>query len=95
MNPIQDYYDKIAHKYDADRFGNSYGRYIDALEREILTTWLHGVKPENVLDIGCGTGRFLDFAIRKSATFFWFSGNFDRNPIGLKKSFDGLTYCIE
>ena len=38
MNPIQDYYDKIAHQYDADRFENSYGRYIDALEREFLTT---------------------------------------------------------
>jgi ubiquinone/menaquinone biosynthesis C-methylase UbiE len=63
MNPIQDYYDKIAHKYDADRFGNSYGRYIDALEREILKVWLRDVKPEHVLDIGCGTGRFLDFAM--------------------------------
>ena len=63
MNPIQDYYDKLAHQYDVDRFENSYGRYIDGLERDILKTWLQDTSPDRVLDIGCGTGRFLNFAM--------------------------------
>lgn len=63
MNPVQDYYDKLAHKYDIDRFENSYGRYIDGLERDILKTWLRDISPECVLDVGCGTGRFLNFAM--------------------------------
>ena len=62
MQAIHDYYDKLAPDYDRARFGNSYGRYIDRLERRILRAWLAGVPPAEVLDIGCGTGRLLDFA---------------------------------
>jgi SAM-dependent methyltransferase len=63
MQPIHDYYDQLAKNYDQDRFGNSYGRYIDAMERAILRNWLAGVAPQEVVDIGCGTGRLLDFAV--------------------------------
>ncbi len=63
MQTIQDYYDQLAPDYDRARFGNSYGRYIDGLERRILAAWLGGVSPADVLDIGCGTGRLLDFAL--------------------------------
>ncbi len=62
MQPIHDYYDKLAKDYDSNRFGNSYGRYIDAMERAILRAWLAGTSPGAVLDVGCGTGRLLDFA---------------------------------
>jgi len=58
---IIDYYDALAPNYDADRFENSYGRFLDAQERTILKRYLprDGAR---VLDLGCGTGRLCDFA---------------------------------
>jgi ubiquinone/menaquinone biosynthesis C-methylase UbiE len=63
MTAIHDYYDRLAPDYDRDRFGNSYGRFVDAEERGILRAWLAGTAPAQVVDIGCGTGRLLDFAM--------------------------------
>lgn len=63
MQPIRDYYDALAPSYDRDRFGNSYGRYVDAMERALLRAWLAGRDPESVVDLACGTGRLLDFAM--------------------------------
>ena len=63
MHLIRDYYDSLAKDYDRDRFGNSYGRYVDAMERKILCGWLGATPPGEVIDIACGTGRFLDFAM--------------------------------
>jgi SAM-dependent methyltransferase len=57
-----DYYERIAAAYREDRFGNSYGRFIDAAERR----WLDGClsrRPDGpVLDLACGDGRFSDRA---------------------------------
>ncbi|MCY1077133.1 class I SAM-dependent methyltransferase [Archangium lansingense] len=53
------YYDALASTYDEERFGNSYGAYLDGLERRVLRSWLQGPR---VLDLACGTGRFLDLA---------------------------------
>ena len=59
---IKDYYDNLANEYDDDRFGNSYGKYLDVQEKLILQKWLGNTEAQNVLDLGCGTGRFLEFA---------------------------------
>lgn len=56
------YYEKLAPDYDRSRFHNSYGRYIDSQEREILSRWLGRSQTQSVLDLACGTGRFLEFA---------------------------------
>lgn len=62
MNQVVEYYDRIAQKYDDDRFGNSYGRYIDAQEQQLLKRWKVGADDGETLEIACGTGRLLDFA---------------------------------
>jgi len=54
------YYDSLAPTYDQDRFGNSYGQFIDAGERRLLQRWLGG--RSDVLEIACGTGRLSSFA---------------------------------
>lgn len=59
---ITQYYDRLATKYDQDRFGNSYGQYIDAQEIRILQRYISTDKISKSLDIACGTGRFLAFA---------------------------------
>ncbi|MES2945957.1 MAG: class I SAM-dependent methyltransferase [Pseudomonadota bacterium] len=63
MDTIEDYYEQLAESYDEDRFGRSYGRYIDQMERAVLKSWLVKVSPSDVVDLGCGTGRLLDFAL--------------------------------
>lgn len=58
---VRSYYDSIAADYDQSRFGNTYGRYIDDQERRILKRWLPQPS-SSILDLACGTGRFLDLA---------------------------------
>jgi SAM-dependent methyltransferase len=60
MREVLQYYDTIATRYDESRFGNTYGKFVDAQERYFLTKWLP--KAGTVLDAGCGTGRLLDLA---------------------------------
>ena len=59
---IQQYYDDLAPEYDSDRFANSYGKYLHAQETQIMQQWLKGISQKEILDMGCGTGRFLEFA---------------------------------
>lgn len=54
------YYDRLAPTYDASRFANSYGRFIDTRERALLAAWLP--KNADILELGCGTGRLSSFA---------------------------------
>jgi ubiquinone/menaquinone biosynthesis C-methylase UbiE len=59
---IKNYYDQLASEYDDDRFNNSYGQYLHFQERQILVQRLGHIPKNSILDMGCGTGRFLDFA---------------------------------
>jgi SAM-dependent methyltransferase len=56
------YYDELAERYDHDRFGNSYGAYVDAQERQLLRRWLAPIGNGQILDLACGTGRLLNLA---------------------------------
>lgn len=62
IEEIKIYYDELASTYDQNRFGNSYGTYIDIQERAYLKKCLTHLSSANILDLGCGTGRFLDLA---------------------------------
>ncbi|KQT23817.1 methyltransferase type 11 [Chryseobacterium sp. Leaf405] len=59
---ILEYYNNLAKTYDENRFGNSYGKYIDRQERKFLASFFKNKKYLKVLDLGCGTGRLLNFA---------------------------------
>ncbi|MGH2667247.1 class I SAM-dependent methyltransferase [Flavobacterium sp.] len=59
---IKQYYNDLASSYDSNRFENSYGKYIDNQERVFLKDFLSKITAGKILDLGCGTGRFLDFA---------------------------------
>ncbi|AGC77385.1 3-demethylubiquinone-9 3-methyltransferase [Nonlabens dokdonensis DSW-6] len=56
------YYDTIAKDYDKSRFANSYGDFIHRQEITFFDTFIGKEELENHLDLGCGTGRFLDYA---------------------------------
>lgn len=59
---IKEYYDTLAQTYDTNRFENSYGKFIDAQERIFLSSRLKNCNSSKILDLGCGTGRLLNFA---------------------------------
>ncbi|NHB56883.1 class I SAM-dependent methyltransferase [Acinetobacter sp. 194] len=59
---IKEYYDELAAHYDENRFQNAYGQYIDRQERNFLDRTLKSVSPTQCLDLGCGTGRLLNYA---------------------------------
>ncbi len=60
---ILQYYDALAADYDKNRFGNSYGQYLDRQERALFNRWLKSIAPADTLDLGCGTGRLLGYAL--------------------------------
>ncbi len=59
---IRTYYDELAERYDDNRFGNTYGRYLHEQEKQILRRWLKDIPVKDCVELGCGTGRLLDFA---------------------------------
>ena len=62
QSEIKTYYNELAQNYDDNRFNNSYGQYLDQQERSFLSRILKNVPSEQCMDIGCGTGRLLDYA---------------------------------
>ena len=61
MNKIIKYYDNLAKSYDENRFDNTYGKFIDKQERNILDKLLTN-RNEIILDLACGSGRLLNYA---------------------------------
>ena len=61
-NEVVDYYNSIAEDYDESRFGNSYGRFIDAEERRILDKLIDINADSNRLELACGTGRLTNYS---------------------------------
>ena len=59
---IETYYEKLAPKYDANRFGNSYGSFIHEQEIAVLKKNLKEHDPKTSLDLACGTGRLMQFS---------------------------------
>lgn len=56
------YYDAEASAYDGNRYATPHGRKLDALQRHVLVDYLTDLAPKaNILELGCGTGRFLPF----------------------------------
>ncbi|WP_405377254.1 class I SAM-dependent methyltransferase [Nonlabens sp. Asnod3-A02] len=56
------YYNKIAKTYDSSRFNNSYGDFIHRQELAFFDRYVGKRDLKKHLDLGCGTGRFLDYA---------------------------------
>ena len=59
---IETYYNELASNYDNSRFANTYGQFIDGQEQLILSDLLKNTESLQVIELGCGTGRFLDHA---------------------------------
>jgi SAM-dependent methyltransferase len=53
---IVSYYDRLADRYDTDRFGGSYGKFLHQQEVAILRRMIPAAA-KVILDVGCGTGR--------------------------------------
>lgn len=62
MESPAEYYERIADRYRDDRFGNSYGRFIDDAERRWLRDCLAKRPDGPVLDLACGDGRLSALA---------------------------------
>lgn len=61
-NEVAEYYDNIASTYDESRFGNTYGEFVDKQERRILDGLIDVSRPEQRLEMACGTGRLTGYA---------------------------------
>ena len=57
------YLDNAALQYDRKRFSTKSGQLINGIEQKIFHDYLSGVgSAAKVLEVGCGTGRFLEKA---------------------------------
>ena len=65
-----EFYNSEALTYDQTRYSNKEGKRIDRFQKRILDEFLVDCDVSNfsVLEVGCGTGRFLTFMAEKGAT---------------------------
>ncbi len=60
------YYDAEATAYDENRYITPRGQALEALQKGVIANYLEELEPNaNVLELGCGTGRFLPFMSRR------------------------------
>jgi len=63
---------ETAYSYDEKRFLTPQGKVFDQLEKEQLLQVLHRLnKPAQILEVGCGTGRFLELALASDRHTVW------------------------
>lgn len=55
---VIDFYTKEAEKYDDIRYKTDRKRYVDRIEKNIISDMIGECKNKSILEIGCGTGRF-------------------------------------
>lgn len=61
-----EYYDAEAAVYDETRYSTTEGRRVDLFQKKILANYLNELPVEaKVLELGCGTGRFIPHLIHK------------------------------
>lgn len=58
---ILTYYNELAKEYDTSRFGNSYGKFLHQQEEHYLAPILQLFDSHKILNLGCGTGRFMEY----------------------------------
>ena len=58
----EQYYNELAKNYDANRFGNSYGKFIHKQEKRFMQGAFSASPKEQILSVACGTGRFMEYA---------------------------------
>jgi ubiquinone/menaquinone biosynthesis C-methylase UbiE len=55
---------EIANKYDS-YYQTELGKQIDTIEKEVIAELLTAIPKEKMLDLGCGTGHWTEFLIKK------------------------------
>ncbi len=59
-------YSGIASEYDKSRFGTLGGRILSSKQQKVLLRYLRDIsKNAKILEVGCGSGRFLEFLEKK------------------------------
>jgi len=58
---VYKFYDNFAKNYDEDRYTSKEQKNNDLLAKQIVFKFAKEIKNKSVLDVGCGTGRFVEF----------------------------------
>jgi len=62
------FYEKDAEKYEEERFISERGKYEDITQKDIVFDMINSWKNLNILEVGCGTGRFSIEISKRSGT---------------------------